>query len=117
MTKKVMMFLLVGVESSADLIQQSTSGVSTFHASFMKENEMAFEKQQNLGLDEPHGGDEVPPSGCNKLGCASTETGLLGFPLKCEYWWNADHSSMPFHDKKTKWLLKTKSGPQGQRRR
>jgi hypothetical protein len=47
-----------------------------------KKSERFFENQPNLELDDK-GGDGVPPSGCGKLGYAKTETGPLGFSLRC----------------------------------
>jgi hypothetical protein len=73
----------------------------------MTKNQMDFKNKQNLELDD-QGGNEVPPSGWDKLGWPNPEMGPLGFPRICEPWLNADHhSSMPFSWQKTDWILKT----------
>ena len=44
---------------------------------------MDFKNKQNLELDD-QGGNNVPPSGGNKLSQPNLEMGPLGFPRKCE---------------------------------
>ena len=56
--------------------------------------ELYFENQPNLDCNG-QGSHEVPPSVCHELALANTEMVTLGFTLRCEYWWNACHSSMP----------------------
>jgi hypothetical protein len=57
--------------------------------------QMASEKPWKVELDE-EGGNDSHILVCGYLECANIEMGPLGLPIWCGYWWNADHSSLPF---------------------
>ena len=75
---------------------------------------MAFGNQANLKFNNQVGSD-AHNRVCSKLGWANLEKGLLGLTIRCESWWNADHSYMPFLSRerranipqKTKEILKS----------
>ena len=61
-----------------------------------QKNEFSFENQQDLELNDDQGDNTDSPTKCSKPNWGNTEKGLLGFALRFEDKWNADHSSVPF---------------------
>ena len=82
---------------------------SSMHVTFMTKTQMADENQENLELDDQEEATTLLlVKVFGKLYWADTEMDPLGLTIRCEYWLNADHSSMPFSWFKNGWLLKTK---------
>ena len=103
--KEATIFLLVVIATSAELVQRwdhlvlpSDVTICGMLTSLTWELSKSTTKKTTKYLFEDN---NAPIQVCSSFSWATIEMGPPGYTIRCEYWWNADHSSIPFSWQKT----------------